>query len=60
MEYDISVAPPHSWCYANQFKIAKVMSTHKNRFGKGYMLFWFPNLSLTPSISSSRSKIQIL
>ena len=52
MEYNISgtVTPLDSWCYANQFKIAKVMSTHKKkRFGKGYMLFWCPNLSLTPS-----------
>ena len=33
MEYNISgtVTPLDSWCYANQFKIAKVMSTHKKK-----------------------------
>jgi len=51
-EYDISgtANPLRSWRYANQFKIALVMSTHKKkRLSKGYMLLWFPNLSLTPS-----------
>ena len=52
MEYNISgtVTPLDSWCYANQFKIAKVMSTHKKkRFGKGYMLF-VVSKSITDSI----------